>query len=141
MTTVGPVEYIELAFPGNQFKGEILPALQDLVNKGIINIIDLVIVKKDADGSVEAAELSELDASEAGLLAPLSMELQDLLNADDIMLLAEELPNNYTAALLVWENVWATRFMEAVIGAGGIMVANARIPHDVVLAAIEAANA
>lgn len=56
------------------------------------------------------------------------------------MLLAEELPNNYTAALLVWENVWATRFLEAVQDAGGVMVANARVPHDVVLAAIEAAN-
>lgn len=138
--TIGPVEYIELAFPGNQFKGEILPALQDLVNQDLINIIDLVIVKKDADGSITFVELAELDESEAEMLEPLHAEVSDLLNADDIMLLAEELPNNYTAALLVWENVWATRFLEAVQGAGGILVANARVPHDVVLAAIEAAN-
>ena len=138
--TVGPVEYIELAFPGNQFKGEILPALQDLVNQNLINIIDLVIVKKDAGGNVTYVELAELDADEAEMLEPLHAEVSDLLNADDIMLLAEELPNNYTAALLVWENVWATRFLEAVVGAGGIMVANARVPHDVVLAAIEAAS-
>ena len=138
--TIGPVEYIELAFPGNQFKGEILPALQDLVNQDLINIIDLVIVKKDADGSITFVELAELDESEAEMLEPLHAEVSDLLNADDIMLLAEELPNNYTAALLVWENVWATRFLEAVQSAGGILVANARVPHDVVLAAIEAAN-
>ncbi|MFN8379936.1 MAG: DUF6325 family protein [Anaerolineae bacterium] len=138
--TIGPVEYIELAFPGNQFKGEILPALQDLVDQNLINIIDLVIVKKDADGSVTYADLAEIDSSEADLLEPLHAEVSDLLNADDIMLLAEELPNNYTAALLVWENVWATRFLEAVQNAGGILVANARVPHDVVLAAIEAAN-
>jgi len=137
---IGPVEYIELAFPGNQFNGEILPALQELVNKDLINIIDLVIVKKDGDGAVTYVELAELDESEADLLEPLHAEVSDLLNADDIMLLAEELPNNYTAALLVWENSWATRFLEAVINAGGVMVANARVPHDVVMAAIEAAN-
>lgn len=138
--TIGPVEYIELAFPGNQFKGEILPALQELVNKDLINIIDLVIVKKDADGSITYVELAEMDESETAMLEPLHAEVSDLLNADDIMLLAEELPENYTAALLVWENVWATRFLEAVQSAGGVMVANARVPHDVVLAAIEAAN-
>jgi hypothetical protein len=139
--SIGPVEYLELAFPGNQFKGEILPALQELVVNDTINIIDLVIVKKDADGSITIAELSELDESEAALLAPLQSELRDLLNEDDILMLAEDLPDNYTAALLVWENRWATRFAEAVRNAGGIMVANERVPHDVVMAAIEAGNA
>ena len=137
---IGPVEYLELAFPGNQFKGEILPALQDLVERDIIAIIDLVIVKKDADGTITIAELSEMPESEAALFAPLQAEMHELLNAEDIEDLALELPNNYTAALLVFENTWASRFAEAVRGAGGIMVANARVPHDVVLAALEAAN-
>jgi hypothetical protein len=132
---------LELAFPGNQFKGEILPALQELVVNDTINIIDLVIVKKDADGSITIAELSELDESEAALLAPLQSELRDLLNEDDILMLAEDLPDNYTAALLVWENRWATRFADAVRNAGGILVANERVPHDVVMAAVEAGNA
>jgi hypothetical protein len=138
---LGPVEYLELAFPGNQFKGEILPALQDLVERNIIAIIDLVIVKKDADGTITIAELSEMPESEAALFAPLQAEMHELLNGDDIEDLALELPNNYTAALLVFENSWAARFAEAVRGAGGVLVANARVPHDVVQAALEAANA
>ncbi len=136
--SIGPVEYIELAFPGNQFNGEILPALQDLVERDIISIIDLVIVKKDADGTITIAELSELSVSEAALLEPLRAEVSELLNSDDLLVLAEALEPNYTAAIMVWEDKWATRFAEAVRNSGGVLVANERVPRDLVLAAIEA---
>ncbi len=138
--SIGPVEYIELAFPGNQFNGEILPALQDLVEKNIISIIDLVIVKKDADGTITIAELSELTESEAAILEPLRLEISELLNSDDLILLAEALEPNYTAAVMVWEDKWATRFADAVRDAGGVLVANERVPRDAVMAAIEVAQ-
>ena len=137
--TVGPVEYILISFPGNKFKGEIVPALSDLVEKGIIHIIDLLFVKKDAEGNMLIFELSSLDEDEGKPFESLEGDIDDLLSVDDIQLAAQALPNNSSAALLVWENVWATRFAQAVRDANGQVLANERIPHAVVEAALQMA--
>ncbi|MCA9865007.1 MAG: hypothetical protein KC410_00810 [Anaerolineales bacterium] len=137
---VGPVEYIVIDFPGNQFNGEIIPALQELVDNGTVRIIDLIVVQKDSDGNVAAVEIDEMGEGAAAFLG-LDFEVQGLLSEEDLALIGEELPDNSTAALMVWENVWASRFAQAVRNANGIVVDNARIPHDIVAAAIEFAEA
>jgi translation initiation factor IF-2 len=131
------VEYVVLAFPGNKFKGDILPALGDLVEQGIIRVMDLAFVKKDADGTVVALELENLNDDEASPFAAFEKQIGDLLSADDLMEAAAMMEPNSSAAVLVWENVWAARFAETVREAGGILVDNRRIPYDVVQAALD----
>lgn len=137
---LGPVEYIVVDFPGSQFNGEIIPALQELVDNGTVRIIDLIVVQKDSDGNVNAMEVNEMGEGAAAFLG-LDYEVQGLLSEEDLELIGEQLPDNSTAALLVWENVWAARFAQAVRDSNGIIVDNARIPHDIVMAAIEYAEA
>jgi translation initiation factor IF-2 len=140
--SVGPIEYLVVAFPGNKFKGEIVPALAELVENETIRILDLVFILKDEEGNVAAAELSELDADdEAAAMSDVADIDAALLNEEDIALAAEALEPNSSAGLLVFENVWATKFAEAVRNADGILVANERIPYDVVQAAMAYAAA
>jgi translation initiation factor IF-2 len=139
--SVGPIEYLVVAFPGNKFKGEIVPALAELVENEIIRILDLVFIMKDEEGNVAAVELSELEPDhDAAGMSDLAQIDQGLLNEEDIQLAAEALDNNSSAGLLVFENVWATKFAEAVRNADGVLVANERIPYDVVQAAMAAAE-
>jgi translation initiation factor IF-2 len=139
--SVGPIEYLVVAFPGNKFKGEIIPALAELVENGTIRILDLVFILKDEEGNVAALELSELDADdEAAAMSDIADVQQGLLNEEDIQLAAEALDNNSSAGLLVFENVWATKFAQAVLNADGVLVANERIPYDIVQAAMAAAE-
>ena len=135
---IGPVEYMVVAFPGNKFNGEVLPAIAEQVEKGTIRIIDLAFVSKDADGNVTALEVSDLD-SEIGqaLHALLGDEKGGLLNDEDIMAVAEEMEPNFSAGLLVWEDVWATKIKNAIIDSGGELWDLERIPYQVVDAAIE----
>lgn len=134
---VGPVEYIVIEFPGNQFRGEIMAALKDLVAKGTVRIIDLVVIHKDVDGNVQWLEASELSGEEARVFSGLQVEIDDLVNEEDIQLAAQSLAPNSSAGLMVWENTWATRFAEAVRNANGRVVAHERIPHDIVQGAID----
>lgn len=134
---VGSVEYAVIAFPGNNFKGEIIPAIQDLVDRGLVRILDLVVVKKDGAGNVEAVELSALSHEERSPFDGLAHEVDGLFNTDDIEDIAADLPLETTAGLIVWENVWSARFAEAVQNADGILLANERIPASVVKAALE----
>ena len=135
---IGPVEYMVVAFPGNKFKGEVLPAIAEQVEKGTIRIIDLAFVSKDANGDVTALEVSDLD-SEIGqaLHALLGDEKGGLINDEDIMAVAEEMEPNFSAGLLVWEDVWATKIKNSIIDAGGELWDLERIPYQVVDAAIE----
>jgi Family of unknown function (DUF6325) len=133
---IGPVEYLIIEFPGNQFKGEIVPALADLIDSGTVRLIDAVFMTKDADGNVV---WDEYDAGEEGDgfgFAALDGEA-GLLNEDDVLLAAESLALNSTAVLLVWEDLWATPFAVAVRNAGGQIIDGARLPHDLVQAAVD----
>jgi len=138
--SLGPVEYIVIGFPGNKFKGDILPALGDLVSNGTIRVMDLAFVSKDADGSVLAFELEDLATEEAEAFA-FEKAVGDVLCEEDLMAFADELKPNTSAAVLVWENLWARRFQETLLEADGILVDYARIPHEVVQAAIDEAKA
>jgi uncharacterized membrane protein len=145
MAEIGPVDYAVIAFPGNQFRGEIVPAIADLVEAGTVRIIDAAFVGKDETGQVFTLEITELAPDIQAALASMNVEVQGLLNDDDLLLIGEQLELNSSAALLLWENVWASRVAQAIRDAGGILVAFERIPHEVVQEArafvLEAAEA
>jgi uncharacterized membrane protein len=134
--TYGPIDFIVLQFPGNRFKGEILPEMLELVDKEIIRIIDLVIILKDQDGQVVVRELRELDPAHVEMLNPLKAEVSQLLTKGDIDAIAETLDNNCTAGLMLIENLWAKKTQQAMQDANGKLVMFERIPHDVVAGAL-----
>jgi len=135
--TLGPVEYVVLAFPGNKFTGKVAPALADIVEKGTIRIMDLAFVSKDADGNVLGFELTDLDQDEARAFDGLGGDGVDLISEEDLHAIGEELEPNSSAAMLVWENVWAKDFAEAVRKADGEVLDHDRIPHEVLQAATD----
>ncbi len=137
---IGPVEYIVIEFPGNQFRGDIMPALKELVAKRTIHVIDGIVIRKDARGNVQWFEIDQLGGDEAKPFDELEGEILDLVNAEDIVLAAQGLAPNSTAALLVWEDSWATQLANAVRNARGRVVAHERIPNQVVETAIEAGH-
>ena len=139
--SIGPVEYMIVAFPGNEFKGEILPELARLQDTNTIRIIDLALVIKDEDGKAEALEVSDLGSEFGSALSNLlGNEGGGLLNEDDLMAAADELEPNSSAALLVWEDVWATKLRDAIVNAGGELWDLERVPGEVVQAAIDFAE-
>ena len=135
---LGPVDYIVVEFPGSKFNGEIAPALKDLVDRGVIRVLDIVILQKDDKGTLEVAELSDLDESEVGSIRDYETKLAMLLSEDDVIAVAEAIEPGTTAAVLVWENKWAVPFATAVRHSGGLLVASGRIPIQAIAAAIEA---
>ena len=136
-----PVDYIVVEFPGSKFNGAIAPALAELVDRGTIRILDLLVLKKDADGSVEPFEISDLGLDELGEFRAFETELAMLLSEEDVTALAAALEPGSSAAVLVWENTWAAPFASAVRHSGGQLVAGGRIPTQAILAAIEADEA
>ena len=137
MEEIGPVDYLIVAFPGNQFKGEIAPALAELVENETIRVIDLAFVIKSEDGEMAAMELGELAPDVQEAFAKLGIEVTGLFNEEDLQAAAEELEPGSSAALLVWENVWARKVAQAMRDAGGVLLDFERLPHDVVQAARE----
>jgi len=137
MEEIGPVDYAIVAFPGNRFRGEIGPALAELVDAGTIRIIDVAFVGKNAAGDAVAFELTELDPDVQESLERAGVEVNGLFNDEDLMAAAEELEPDSSAALIVWENVWARKVAQAMRDAGGILLDFERLPHDVVQAARE----
>ena len=134
-TESGPVDIIALEFPGNQFRGEIAPALRDLVQKGLIRVVDLLFVFKDDDGTVGSIELAGLGKELEPAFVDLDGQLGGgLLDADDVDEVADRLPAGSSVALLVVENLWAIPFVNAVRKAGGDLVDQARVPASVVQA-------
>ncbi|HEY3491419.1 MAG TPA: DUF6325 family protein [Solirubrobacterales bacterium] len=137
---MGPIDYILVEWPGRQPNGEVAPHLVDLVDRGLIRILDLAFVAKDEDGTVAGLELSDLGdgAAELEVFAGAS---SGLLNDDDLNEAAAALEPGTAAALLVFENTWAGPFVAAVRRSGGQLVASGRIPVEDVLAALDAAEA
>ena len=130
---VGPVEYIILGFPGNHFKNEIVPALAKLIDSGTVRIIDLVFILKDDGGNVTTFEFDQLE--ELAPFSALEGEVSGLVTQEDIDYAADSLEPNTSAAILLWEDTWATEFAEAVRGAGGVILEGARIPAKLIEAA------
>ena len=135
---LGPVDYLVVEFPAgaSSFTGEMAAELRALVDSGTIRVIDVLILTKDADGTVEAAELS--DIAELGELQEIETELAELLAADDVDHLAAAMEPGSTAGVLIWENLWAAPFASAVRHSGGQLIANGRIPIQAIIASIEA---
>lgn len=136
---LGPVELFVLGFPGNRFTGEIAPALADLVEAGTIRVIDLVFVGKDDDGTVAAFELAELDDDDvAGAYNALVDELSGLISEEDVEDFADELTPGSSAAMLLVEHTWATRFADAIANSGGELIASTHIPRIAIAEALAA---
>jgi Family of unknown function (DUF6325) len=134
---LGPVDWIVVEFPGSRFNGEIAPALRDLVDREVVRVLDLLVLKKDTDGALDAFELSDLDTSEIGELRGYESELAMLLSEEDVTAVAAAIEPGSSAAVLVWENTWAAPFASAVRHSGGQLVASGRIPIQALLAAVE----
>jgi hypothetical protein len=138
---LGPVDYLVVEFPAgaSNFTGEMAKELLALVDSGTIRVIDVLILAKNEDGSVDATELS--DIAELGPLQALETELAELLAADDVAHLAAAMEPGSTAGVLIWENLWAAPFASAARRSGGQLIANGRIPIQAIIASIEADEA
>lgn len=128
--SIGPVEYLLIGFPGNKFTGEIAPALGRLIGNGTVRIIDLVFVSKDAYGNVATFEFDQLE--ELAPFAKLQGEAGGLLSQNDIDYAAGALEPNSSAALIIWEDTWATELAEAIRNADGVVLEGARVPRDII---------
>jgi hypothetical protein len=135
---LGPVDYLVVDFPAGakNFTGEMAAELLKLVDAGTIRVIDVVILDKNEDGSVDVTELS--DVEQLGELQSIEAELAELLAADDVDHLAAAMEPGSTAGVLIWENLWAAPFASAARRSGGQLIANGRIPIQAIIASIEA---
>jgi hypothetical protein len=138
---LGPVDYIVVEFPAGatNFTGEMVKELLALVDSGTVRVIDVVILNKNADGSLEATELADID--ELGPLEAVEAQLAELLAADDVEHLAAAMERGSTAGVLIWENLWAAPFASAARRSGGQLIADGRIPIQAIIASIEADEA
>ena len=131
---LGPVSYTVVAFPGNRFNGNIAPEVEKLVSNGTVRILDLVFVAKDQAGDIICLEFDQRD--ELAAFGDLDGEVGGLINEEDLAHVAEQLPPNNSALVIVWEDLWAAPLVEAVREAGGVVVDTARIPADLVETAL-----
>ena len=139
----GPIDFVLLEFEADNLRGEAAEAMLDLVERGIVRIYDLLIIKKDADGTFSGLAVDALADDEAGAFAAFQGASSGMLGDEDVAEAAGAMEPGTVAALIVFENVWAIPFVRAVYNAGGAVIASARIPADVVnetLDALEAAN-
>lgn len=131
-----PVEIAVIEFPGRQFNGDIVPAIAALVNEGIVRIIDLVLITKDDDGTITGIELSDLDDDLAASFEDLDGEAGGLLSEDDLAAAGDALGAGSSALVLVWEDAWARRIVDAIRASGGRLVAHDRLDAETVAAAM-----
>jgi len=134
----GPIDFVLLEFHGDQVTGRAARELQALVDQGTIRLYDLVVVRKDEDGTFSGVALDDLDADGAGGFAAFAGARSGLLGDDDLQLAADAMEPGTVAALLVYENAWAIPFVAAAREAGGSMIASARIPAQDVMDALDA---
>lgn len=141
VSDIGPVEYMVVGFPGNQFKGEIIPALGELVDSGVMRIIDLAFVAKDQEGNVIAMEMEDVDSEIGKAFQKIQSRVGDLISEADLSEIGDSLEPNTSAAVLVWEDAWAAKFVTALRNANGQLIDIERVPRDVVEAAVAYAEA
>jgi len=135
---MGPIDYLVLEFPGSRMTGEAFPLLVDLVDRGVVRILDLVFVRKETDGSVVGLELADLNGDGELDLSVFEGVSSGLVGEDDIQEAGNVLEPGSSAGILVYENLWAAPFASAVRRSGGQLVASGRIPVQAVLAALDA---
>ena len=137
---MGPIDCVVIEFPDGQPKGEAAPLLLDLVDRGIIRVLDLIFITKDPDGTVSGVEISNLDGEGGGELAVFAGASSGILGDEDREQAGNAIEPGTAAAVLLYENRWAAPFARAVRKAGGQLVAFERIPVQALLAALEAAE-
>ncbi len=137
---IGPIDYVLIEWRGRQPNGEAMPHLIDLVDRGLIRVLDVAFIAKDEDGSVAGIELADL-GDEAAELSVFAGASSGLISDEDVGEAAGALEPGTSAALLIFENTWAAPFVAAVRRSGGELVASGRIPAEDVLAALDAAEA
>jgi hypothetical protein len=131
--TLGPIEVLVVAFPGNQFNGQILPELERLVAAGTIDVVDGILARKDADGTVTIVEFDQLgENDDAARLTELLHQIEALVSDEDVEELVASLEPNSSAAILVFEHTWAKGFRDAIVDSGGVLAANFRVPGLVI---------
>jgi hypothetical protein len=130
--TLGPVDYLLVGFPGNKFSGKIVPELMDLEQRNIIRVIDLVFVLKDSNGKTFITEAKDLKGDTGRAYETLAKNTQEWFYEGDINSLAAKLPTDSSAALLLYENVWARNFKEALIDADAEVIDMGRIPQEAI---------
>ena len=139
-TVMGPVDYLVVEFPGSRMTGEGLPILVDLVQQGLIRVLDLEFVKKEADGSVVGLQIADLDGDGTLDLAVFEGAFSGLLDDDDLTNAGSVLEPGSSAGILIYENVWAAPFAAALKRGGAQLVASGRIPADDLVSAVDAAE-
>ena len=138
---LGPVDYLVVEFPAGQqnFSGEMAAELKALIDSGTIRLLDILILQKAADGSVEAAEIDDFGPVDE--LVEAEAQIAEILAAEDVANLAAAMENDSVAGVLVWENRWAAPFASAARRAGGQLIATGRIPIQAIIASLEADDA
>ena len=129
---LGPLEYLVVGFEGNRFTGQILTELRAAQEKGIIRVIDLLVIKKNEQGNVSALELSELSEEEAGPFGFLAGKLLSIFEPDDVGVTASQMPNNSAAGLLLFEHTWAIPLKQTLLNAGAVARAGGLVAPEVV---------
>jgi len=137
---LGPISYLIVEFPGNKMTGDGFPILVDLVDRGVIRILDLLFVSRGADGSMTVLELQDIDRDGQIDLAIFAGASSGLLDASDLSDAAEVIEPGSSAAILIFENRWATPFTQALRSGGAQLVAAGYIPQDAILASLVATD-
>jgi hypothetical protein len=130
--SVGPVELVVFGFPGNRFKGEIIPAIQELVDAGTVRIIDILFAIREGDDSVRVLEIQEMEDEIFKRFDPVVAEVTGLLTAADAEKLTAGLEPNSSVALLLFEHTWARKVGDAIENANGRVIFSERIPRQIV---------
>jgi hypothetical protein len=126
------LEYALIEFKGNKFTGTIVPELLDLADRGIVRFVDIVFISKEKDGNVRTVELNDLDAKSYETFVPIGKHVESLFTTDDLEIAASKLRKNSSAALFLWENLWADNIRKAVAASGGKLVERAQISGEAV---------
>jgi len=129
----GPVELRVIAFPGNRFRGEIIPPMVELIEKEIVRVIDILFVDKAEDGRISVFEMNDLDDDDYKKFDPVVADVTGFLSESDIEKLSVDLPNNSSAAVLLFEELWPNRFKNAVEAAQGKLVRSETVPAEIIV--------
>ena len=139
--TLGPISYVIVEFPGNKMTGEGFPILLDLVDRGVVRILDLKFITKDTDGSVRSLELMDLDQDGTFDLAVFEGASSGMIDDSDVAEAASAIEPGSSAGVLIFENRWATPFVQALRRGGAELVAAGYIPQDALLESLDATEA
>lgn len=132
-----PLDYAVIGFRGNKFKGEIAPEIYRLAEEGLIKIVDVALISKDKDGKYTALELNDLTDEEYAQFVPLAEHMDPLFTPEDMTTLAESVPPNSSALVLLWQNIWTQKFRRAVANADGEVLVHERVPAEVLNAVMD----